>query len=152
MDYIEIKKKVYEACQQFINERKENAQRTIDNAQEAANEESKNSAGDKYETGRSMFQMEREKGEVQLFQAMKLQEALHQLDPEKSPAKVEKGALVETEQGLFYLAVGAGKLEINGKTVVAMDPGAPLGKAMNGKTVGDDFTFRDRKQKIKAIH
>ena len=42
------------------------------NAQQAANEEGKSSAGDKYETGRAMMQIERDKAAQQLDEALKL--------------------------------------------------------------------------------
>ena len=43
------------------------------NAQESANAEEKSSAGDKYETGRAMMQIERDKAAQQLNESMKLE-------------------------------------------------------------------------------
>ena len=52
------------------------------NAQEAANEEGKSSVGDKYETGRAMMQIERDKAAQQLDEALKLKNIIDQISIE----------------------------------------------------------------------
>lgn len=84
--------------------------KAIEHAQLAANEETKSSAGDKYETGRAMMQLEIEKQSVQLAEAMKLKHVLSQINPEKTTETIQSGSLVFTDQGNFYISISAGKL------------------------------------------
>ena len=56
-----IKQTLYNFCVTYINQRMATAQQAIHTAQASANEETKSSAGDKYETGRAMMQLEIEK-------------------------------------------------------------------------------------------
>lgn len=54
----------------------------MEGAQEAANSESKSSAGDKYETGRAMAQLERDRHAQLLAEAQKVERELTQLNIE----------------------------------------------------------------------
>ena len=56
-------------CHQYADSRIATARQAMSEAQTAANEESKSSIGDKYETGRSMMQIEGEKAAHQLAEA-----------------------------------------------------------------------------------
>ena len=63
-------------------------------AQEAANDDTKSTAGDKHETGRAMMHLEREKGEMQLIEAEKLKSFLDRVDISKTYQTVQTGSLV----------------------------------------------------------
>ncbi|WP_228411035.1 hypothetical protein [Chryseobacterium taklimakanense] len=75
----------------------------------ASNNETKSSMGDKYETGREMLQQEINNLQVQLNEVIKQQSILQKLQI-KNSQKVESGALVQTEKGLFFISVSAGEL------------------------------------------
>jgi len=96
-----VKIKLYERCLAFVEQRIASSQKAIEHAQQAANEETKSSAGDKYETGRAMMQLEIEKQSVQLGEAMKLKQTLTQINPEKTTDSIQSGSLVYTDQGNF---------------------------------------------------
>ncbi|NQY06029.1 MAG: 3-oxoacyl-ACP synthase, partial [Flavobacteriaceae bacterium] len=72
----QIKKKLYQACEAFLNERLSALQDIIINVQESLQSETKSSAGDKHETGRAMLQLEREKAGKQLEALQQQQELL----------------------------------------------------------------------------
>ena len=55
------KKQLYDLCQAVVQQRIDTARHAMTAAQESANEEGKSSAGDKYETGRAMAQIERDR-------------------------------------------------------------------------------------------
>ena len=63
----------------YVHERIAATQEAIYTAQLSANEETKSSAGDKYETGRAMAQLEIEKNTAQLAEALKLKQMLKQI-------------------------------------------------------------------------
>ena len=54
------KEKIFQAVKKILEERITICQQKIDNAQQAANEEEKSSAGDKYETTMAMLQGEKD--------------------------------------------------------------------------------------------
>lgn len=73
------KKEIYEQVLEIINERIFDSKFGMDAAQEAANNEGKSSAGDKYETGRAMGQIEVNRYGVQLQNAMNELEIIKKL-------------------------------------------------------------------------
>lgn len=120
-------------------------------AQDSANAEEKSSAGDKYETGRAMAQIERDKAAHQLEEALKLKSILNQINPVAVLNKVIQGSLVITEANRFYLAIGIGKIEVEGEDFLVIAPTSPLGQTLLHSKVGDQFTFNKQIQVIMQI-
>lgn len=138
-------------CHTFVDEQLRVAGEAIRMAQESANEETKSSAGDKYETGRAMAQLEIEKGRSQWAEARKLKAALEQL---REPATTEvaiRGSLVFTDQGNYFLSIPAGKLEIDGVTWFAISPASPLGSALMGARIGASVAFQNKQIRVVAL-
>ncbi len=106
--------------------------------------------GDKYETGRQMLQQEINNLQLQLSDAKKQLAELNKV-PVKSSEKAEKGALVETGNGLFYISVAAGEFSVNGKKMMAISPESPLAAAIRGKTSGAEFSLNGFSQQIINI-
>lgn len=120
--------------------------------QDAANQETKSSAGDKYETGRSMLQLEKDKLAQQLEQAVEVHRQLVEL-PQTSPGgPIAVGHLISTSEGWYLLAAPLGKVTVYQQPVFVLSPAAPLGKMLLGKTIGDEIRLRDRQLSIVAIH
>ena len=127
------------------------AQEAMQNAQDSANEETKSSAGDKYETGRAMAQIERDR-HAQLFEQLRQERAvLDRIDPDFVFQRVGLGALVKTSVGVFFVSVSAGMVVIDGQKVIAMSPQSPLGASLMGKQVGDSFLFQQKKGVIEEL-
>src|SRR4051812_47360042 len=88
--------------------------------------DTKSSAGDKYETSRAMSQQEIDKVSVQL-QEVKRQLALLPLLETKAPTTaIENGSLVATDHALFYIGLPLGQLEIGSKLLFCISPTAPV--------------------------
>ena len=114
-----IKKQLHGKCSEITQQRVSDLSEIIQEAQDAANNETKSSAGDKHETGRAMAQLETEKLSKQLFEALKLEQVLSQINPNTEHKQVGLGSLVTTNNGIFYISVSLGKLEIdNEKTKI----------------------------------
>src|SRR6202000_1151954 len=105
---IEIKKTLYRMCIEYVQKRMEAAQLAINEAQKASNDDTKSSAGDKYETGREMAQQQTNRHLAQLNEANKLKVALNQISPAVISDEAEPGSLVITDGGNFYIAISAG--------------------------------------------
>lgn len=116
----------------------------------ASNNDTKSSMGDKYETGREMLQQEINNLQVQLNEVLKQQDFLKTIII-KASDKAEKGAIVKTERGLFFISVSLGELSFEHQKIICISPESPLAKAMNGKQKGEVFSLNNMSQKIVDI-
>jgi transcription elongation GreA/GreB family factor len=132
------KKTIYARCRCLVQQKITAAEAAIREAQNAANEETKSSAGDKYETGRAMMHLEQEKLAGQRVSAQQLLKIMHNIDPDRRTSRVELGSLVKTDQGWFYVAVGLGKVQVNNESCFVISPAAPLGQALWGRQAGEE--------------
>jgi len=148
---IKVKQQLFSLCLSYIEQRIETARQAIEIAQASANEETKSSAGDKYETGRAMMQLEIEKNSIQLSEAQKLKQALNQINPEKSSATVQLGSIVFTNHGNFYIAISAGQLKVDNEFYFAIAPTSPIGLKLSGLAENAAFTFNSRTYTIHKV-
>ncbi len=135
----------------LLDSRIDEALRAIAAAQEARNSDTKSSAGDKYETGRAMMQIEIDKNEFQLGKARALKTDLAKVNLLKSSPKVEFGSLVITAQETYFISIGVGKLVVDGQVVYAISVASPIGNLLQNKAVGDEIEFQGRKLKVLEI-
>ncbi|MEH0155406.1 3-oxoacyl-ACP synthase [Limibacter armeniacum] len=145
---IALKQAIHGKCEGYVNERIQTAKSAMEEAQLAANEEVKSSAGDKYETGRAMLQIERDKHAVQLSEALKLKAVLDHIDASKEEEVVKLGTLVSTSMGTFYISISAGKLEVDKQMVFAISMSSPIGAKLNGMKKGEETLFNEKKIKV----
>ena len=116
-------------------------------AQEEANKETKSSAGDKYETGRSMMQLEKEKFAMQHSRVSEQLAILHNLDL-GSHDEVQEGSLVVTNIGMFFIAVGMEPLNMGEERITCISLSTPIGKCLEGLEEGDVADFRNQEIEI----
>lgn len=145
------KTKLYDYCVAFLNKRIEAAQEAIRMAQESANDETKSSAGDKYETGRAMMQLEIEKNATQLEEAFKQKKILELINIELQPVKIQTGSLVITDHGNFFIAVSVGLLVIEDKSFAIVSAQSPIGSRLIGLKTGDTFSFGNKTYTVSQI-
>lgn len=145
------KRELYRLCQDYINKRVETSRAAIVDAQMSANEETKSSAGDKYETGRAMAQLEIEKNAEQLTESLKIKNALDQIRIEDTPETVQIGSLVATDRGIFFIAISIGKVAVNGEPYIVIAPASPLGKQLMGARIGEARTFNKLTYQIRDL-
>ncbi|MEY5047793.1 MAG: hypothetical protein RLZZ175_1152 [Bacteroidota bacterium] len=146
-----IKEQLLEYCFTYVEERILSAQNAITVAQEAANEEGKSSAGDKYETGRAMMQLEIEKNTSQLLLAKQMLNLLNQIKTFTTQNIVQQGSLVQTTNGFYYIAIGAGIVKMNNLDYYLISQVSPIGQLLKGKKIGDSFVFNNKEFKILSV-
>ncbi len=139
-----LKSILYNKCQEYTQQRIDNARNAMKAAQEAANEESKSSAGDKYTTDRAMLQLEKEKYVHQLDEATKLSKTMDFLDIVRSTDRIELGSLIHTNTGIFFIAISLGKISIEDRDIFVISAVSPIGKLLVGKKVNDTLEFNGR--------
>ena len=152
IDYAAVKKVLFDHCQQYVGQRIETAKTAMEAAQSAANQESKSSAGDKYETGRAMAQIERDRHAQQLAEARKLQQELARIDVDKTYAIVQAGSLVITSQGNYFIAISAGKITIAQTDYFAVSAVSPIGVRLSHLTATDEVVFNAKPIRIIAVY
>jgi hypothetical protein len=148
---LELKRKLFSLCEDYVNKIIQAAQEAIDNTQKSANKETKSSSGDKYETGRSMMQLEIEKYSAQLNDGLNLKKALSQIDCEKPYTTVQSGSLILTNQGNFFISISAGKLTVDNKEYMAISYSSPIGQLLFNKKGKDNFNFRGKPYTIISV-
>ena len=116
----------------------------------ASSNDTKSSMGDKYETGREMLQQEINNLQVQLNEILKQKDFLKTILPKPSD-KAEKGAIVKTEKGLFFISVSLGEIKVENEKIICVSPESPLAKAMQGKQENEVFSVNNINQKIENI-
>jgi transcription elongation GreA/GreB family factor len=148
---IELKRKLYDHCVKFMDKRIDTAREAIRIAQESANDETKSSAGDKYETGRAMMQLEIEKNATQLEEAVRQKNILDSINIDLQPVKIQNGTLVFTDQGNFFLAISVGMVVIEDKSFAVVSAQSPIGSKLIGLKSGDTFSFGNKTYKVGQI-
>lgn len=146
-----IKESLNDHCLQYVEERIARIQNEINLQQEAANEETKSSAGDKYETGRAMAQLEIERNAVQLKEAEKLRSFLQHMVRGYSGEVIVPGSLVTTSKGVFYIAISLGAVTLHQQTYVVVSPDSPIGKLFLGKKKGDEMVWRGETYVVEGV-
>ena len=144
-DYLITKKKLYEACSLFVNEKQNTVTTTIESNKKALFSETKSSAGDKHETGRAMLQLEMEKASQQLAVINQMKAVLDKIIIENTSTISCLGSLIITDKANYYLAISAGKITINAIDFYAISTHSPIGKELLGKTIGAIISFNNAK-------
>lgn len=149
-DMRELKQTLLEACKAMVVKKVDALQANLKEFQDAANEETKSSAGDKYETGRAMMHLEKEKVAHALNEVLKQKKVLDQLDTHLDQ-EAALGSVLKTSKGHFYLSVSLGKIKHNDLDVFCLSPVSPLGKMFLGTKKGDHITFNKMSYEIIEI-
>lgn len=151
MSTANIKLELFNQCKQYVAQRLERIQYTINDIQESLTSETKSTAGDKHETGRAMLQLEREKAGKQLAEVQKLQEILAKIDISVSSQPVHLGSLVSTTKGNYFISISAGKLVVDDLQYFAIAANSPIGRLLLGKIPEDHFVFNTTEITIESV-
>ena len=151
MNKSDIKEQILKKIIKTIDEQIEASRQAVSAARESRDNEPKCSAGDKYEVGRTMVQLELEKSRVLLNKSLKLKNELIQLDLKRKHEKVNSGSLVITNQGSYFISIGVGKIEIESKLYYAISLASPIGEKLYGKSKGETFSFQGKEITILYI-
>ncbi len=146
-----LKAELIHYCTKFVENQIANVQMAIDSAKESAQNESKSSAGDKHETGKSLMQLEQENNAQHLNNMLNQKRIITLIQQRDHSPEISLGSLIETNSGYYFIAIGIGKVTIENTDVFIISPTAPVGKVFQGKTIGDEVKFNGRSIKITNI-
>lgn len=147
----DTKIKLFKKCNEIVDARVLELKTILQEAQDAANNETKSSAGDKHETSRAMAQLETEKLATQLSDALNLKETLSKINTKETTNQIVLGSVVFTNNRNFYVSVSLGKLEIEQEQFFAISPQSPIGKLLLTKKEKDSFSLNGLTYVIEKI-
>lgn len=151
MNLSAVKGAVYKKCSKIISEKLKQLHDAYSETREALLSEAKSTAGDKHETGRAMIQLEQEKMGRQLQETLKLKSMLERVPVQHNFERIQSGALVQMNDDLYFIAVGLGKVDIEGFEVFVIAPTSPLAQVILGKEKGFSVKFHDKLLCIEAV-
>jgi transcription elongation GreA/GreB family factor len=146
------KEAILKSCEILVAKRVADIQEAMAASHEAANNETKSSAGDKYETTRAMMHFELEKLSGQLNEAEKLREALFQIAEAPCTSTINLGNVITTNTATYFLGIGLGKINVENESVFAISTASPIGQLLLGKSFGDEIVFNNTTQQILSVY
>jgi transcription elongation GreA/GreB family factor len=149
--HLQLKSALLQKCSDHVNERMGTIQSALDSVYQSKLEETKSSAGDKFETGRAMMQAEEQKLKTQLHRAKQDLEVLAAVSKRSATDQVGPGNLVTTSQGEYLISIGIGKVVIDGDKYYCVSAQSPIGVVLCGRGLGDMVEFNGREFEISGI-
>lgn len=148
----QMKLAILQACHKHIEARITTAQEALSAARAASHDDTKSSAGDKYETGREMMQQEITRNDRLLAEAMDMGQIVKSIAPDKYRQTGGVGAIIETNRGLFFLGPGIGPLQVGNEQVFVISPSSPIGRLLVGCKPQDVINYANRSYVIREIY
>ena len=151
-DWHHIKSQLYQEIVLRLEQNIQDAQLAYAQAKESRDSDTKSSAGDKYETGREMMQREMDKCSALIDQNRHSMQIIQHVPIHRTYESIDKGALIVTDRGTYYMLVGLGKISLEQKDYFAISPESPIGSLFLGKKVGEFILLREQKITIQGIY
>jgi transcription elongation GreA/GreB family factor len=146
-----FKLRLYSHLMSLLEERIHVAREMVQTATESRNEDTKSSAGDKYETGRAMMQQQIDMHQTELNKAEMLYNAMKVSDPGKATGHVSTGSLVVTDSGVYFISAGVGKVVFENQEIFVISPAAPVAQQLMNKKKGEMADFAGKQYKVILI-
>jgi transcription elongation GreA/GreB family factor len=146
-----FKQKVLTECIKLQREVVSSAKSAVLDAQDSAVNYDGGSEDNLMESYREEMQNKRDMFAKQLDLALDDQNLLNQIQPDKLMDTVSFGSIVYTDHQKLFVSISLGTIKVDGESLFAISPSAPLYKAMTGKKVGESFTFRDKQIKVLDV-
>ncbi len=139
-------------CRDYLSKKEAEIKKLISEARESSANETKSSAGDKYETAREVLQQEIDLNLSRLNELNKLKTALEYILPTQTGLTISSGSVVYTSNGNFYISISAGKITAaDGTSFYAVSSDSPIASKMLGQKAGYSFEMNGKRFEIKAV-
>ena len=146
-----MREKLLAKCADYVEERVSRLQSSIKDLEHDLGNETKSSAGDKYETSREMMNTEINKLQNQLQSFKKLKEVLAVIENRKVSTTVQLGSIVKTDAANYFISIPVGEIKVEEEKFYAIGLNSPIGKLLLGKEKGEQFIFQQKEFSIKKI-
>lgn len=146
-----MREKLLAKCVDYVEERVSRLQSSIKDLEHDLGNETKSSAGDKYETSREMINTEINKLQNQLQSFKKLKEVLAVIENRKASTTVQLGSIVKTSAANYFISIPVGEIMVEEEKFYVIGLNSPIGKLLLGKQEGEKFIFQQKEFSIKKI-
>lgn len=151
MNNLALKHKVFTQCREIVEDKIVIAKKAVEAAKQAANQEERSTAGDKYDTARAMSHIDQDMYGKQLTEVLKLAKSLDQISIENKIDHVKLGAMVNTSNGVYFIASGIGLINVEGQNIMVISAIAPIAQQLLDKKTGDQVIFNGKKITIEEV-
>ena len=148
---VNLKRQLIEVCENYVEARINRALSGIKDLDEALKMESKSSAGDKYEMGRAMINLEFDKLLLQLEHYKGLKKTLTFVGQKPNSARIEFGSLVKTSAANYFISIPVGEIFVENEKVYAIGINSPISQALLGKKENENFGFNGNTNQILLV-
>lgn len=148
---IHSKDSIRNHCVNVIQEKIDLLNHELEEIRDSAENEDKNSSGDKFETGLAMLHQQKEKLMVQLSEFLEMKNTLDQIDVTKTHESVGLGSLVVSPDATFFFAVHLGKVMIENDSIFVISLQSPIAKMLLNKKQNETFVFKGKKTSITEL-
>ncbi|MCP9199231.1 transcription elongation factor [Gramella sp. GC03-9] len=146
-----VRLELMNSCKKYVEQRIQRISIAMEQLKEDLENESKSSAGDKYETGREMINIEWNKLHVQLREYERLDHILARLPKEKINEKIGVGSIVYTSAANYFISIPAGEMEVEGEKFYAIGVQAPVAQQLLGLKEQEEFELNGKKIHIQKV-
>lgn len=152
MNHHQFKIEIYHHCERIIHKRLETIKSNLVQLMESKQNETKSSAGDKYETGMAMIQNEEDLYKRQLANTQQILVQFQKIDASKQCVNVQPGALIKLPAGWFYMGAAMGKITVNDIDVYCISLQSPLGGALKNLHLNEKVCFNEQCFTISELY
>tara|TARA_B100002049_G_C16005022_1_gene343224 strand:- start:315 stop:767 length:453 start_codon:yes stop_codon:yes gene_type:complete len=146
-----IKEKLYKACEAYVDERIKRIEDSMAGLESDLENETKSSAGDKYETGREMINLEINKLAEQLQQFKNLRNTLNVAKSRTNNGSAQLGTAVKTNMANYFIAIPADRIIVDGEEYFAIGANSPIAQLLLHKKAGEEITFNGKSAEILEV-
>jgi transcription elongation GreA/GreB family factor len=146
-----IKEKLYKACEAYVDERIKRIEDSMAGLESDQENETKSSAGDKYETGREMINLEINKLAEQLQQFKNLRNTLNVAKSRTNNGSAQLGTAVKTNMANYFIAIPADRIIVDGDEYFAIGANSPIAQLLLHKKAGEEITFNGKSAEILEV-
>ena len=145
------KKRIWSACTEQLENKMKSSRAHLESLQASSSNETKSSAGDKFETSREMMQQEINKADLHFSQLTQHFLELKALSYSIQKHIIDRGSFVISNMGSFYISIALGKIKMEDGYFYAISMDSPMADALKGKTKGDNVTVNGRNVIVKEV-
>ncbi len=146
-----IKEKLFKACEAYLEERIKRIETSMAGLESDLGNETKSSAGDKYETGREMINLEINKLAEQLQQFKSLKNTLNVAKNRTNTSFAQLGTTVKTNMANYFIAIPANRIIVDGEEYFAIGANSPIAQLLLHKKAGEEITFNGKSAQILEV-
>ncbi len=151
LDYPHFKKEIFRLIFLSVSEKIKRLQQHLLELRTSAANETKSTAGDKFETALAMLQTEQNNTNKQLQALLEQKAILENIPAQQKYNRVCLGCIVQTPDAFFYISIASAKIIVDGHIVYPVSSLSPLAKLLSGCKTGDSKILNGITYIIKKI-